>query len=240
MRRGKNIFWGLLFLLGAFAVLAGKMGLFEGVGFWSVLVSIGLTGILIDGIVRRSWEMILFPLAFLAIVNSRVLGIEKLVPWPVLGAALLGSIGLSMLFPMKSRHGLHLLQLGGSGEVGEEEYHETVGDDGAQQVNCEVSFHSSVKYIRCSRLKRACLESSFGNLVVYFDNAELMDHEAAVDVNVSFGHMELYVPAGWHVIRSVSTSFGHAQEYGQSGTQTGDILTIKGEVSFGSLEVHHI
>ena len=87
----KNVFWGLLFILGALAVLVSKLGVFEGVGFWSVLFSIGLIGILINGIIHRSWGTILFSTAFLAIVNSALLGIEKLVPWPVLGAALLGT-----------------------------------------------------------------------------------------------------------------------------------------------------
>ena len=77
----KNVFWGLLFLLGAFAVLAGRLGVFRGVGFWSVLFSIGLLGVLVNGIIHRSWGTILFSAAFLAIVNSSLLGIEKLVPW---------------------------------------------------------------------------------------------------------------------------------------------------------------
>lgn len=41
----KNVFWGLLFILGALAVLVSKLGVFEGVGFWSVLFSIGLIGL---------------------------------------------------------------------------------------------------------------------------------------------------------------------------------------------------
>lgn len=56
----KNVFWGLLFILGALAVLVSKLGVFEGVGFWSVLFSIGLIGILINGIIHRSWGTILF------------------------------------------------------------------------------------------------------------------------------------------------------------------------------------
>lgn len=241
MNKGKNVFWGLLFLLGAIAVLAGRMGVFEGIGFWSVLVSIGLAGVLIDGIIKRSWGMILFSLAFLAIVNGNVLGIEKLVPGPVLGAALLGTIGLSMLFPMKHRHGNHLYRLNGYKQTGEEEYQETVDSDGAEQVNCDVSFKSAAKYIQCTQLKKARLESSFGNLAVYFDNAMLRNHEAVVELEVSFGNMELYIPAGWQVICNVSTSFGHVEEQGQRGMRNGeDVLTIQGDVSFGTLEIHHI
>ena len=41
----------------------------------------------------------LFSLAFLIIVNDELLGLEAITPWPVLGAALLGSLGLNLLFP---------------------------------------------------------------------------------------------------------------------------------------------
>lgn len=41
----------------------------------------------------------MLPLAFLIIVNDKVLGMEAITPWPVLGAAVLGSIGLKFLFP---------------------------------------------------------------------------------------------------------------------------------------------
>ena len=95
----KNVFWGVLFLLGACAVIAGRLGFLDGIGFWSILFSLVLAAVLIRGIVRRSWGMILFSVAFLCIVNDRLLGIEKLTPWPVLGAALLGTIGLNLLFP---------------------------------------------------------------------------------------------------------------------------------------------
>lgn len=236
----KNVFWGLLFLLGAFAVLAGRLGVFRGVGFWSVLFSIGLLGVLVNGIIHRSWGTILFSAAFLAIVNSSLMGIEKLVPWPVLGAALLGTIGLNILFPSRHRHGHYICARGNNGEVGEVEYHEEVGNDGSEQVNCEVSFHSSVKYIQCSRLKSADLSSSFGGLTVYFNNAMLQDHAAHVKVDVSFGNMELYVPVGWRVICNVSSSFGHVEEHGFCRGDETEMLTIDGDVSFGTLEIYYI
>ena len=102
MRDRKNVFWGILFLLGACAVIAGQLGFLEGIGFWSILFSLVLAAVLIRGIIRRSWGMILFSIAFLCIINDRLLGIEKLTPWPVLGAALLGTIGLNLLFPRRN------------------------------------------------------------------------------------------------------------------------------------------
>ena len=39
--KGGKIFWGILFLLGAAAFLVSRLGLLEGISFWSILFSIG-------------------------------------------------------------------------------------------------------------------------------------------------------------------------------------------------------
>ena len=145
-----------------------------------------------------------------------------------------------MLFPSRHHHGHYVYNGGIGGEVGEVEYHEEVSNDGSEQVNCGVSFHSSVKYIQCTQLKSLNLDSSFGGLTVYLNNAVLKGHEAFVNVDVSFGNMELYIPAGWRVICNVSSSFGSVQEHGRCRGEEADMLTINGEVSFGTLDIYYI
>ena len=98
-RRTKKVFWGVLLLLGAVALLVNRMGFLEGFGFWSILFSAILVGTLVKGLAKRSFGEILFSLAFLVIVNDELLHLEAITPWPVLGAALLGTIGLNILFP---------------------------------------------------------------------------------------------------------------------------------------------
>ena len=72
------------------------------------------------------------------------------------------------------------------------------------------------------------------------NNAVLKGHEAFVNVDVSFGNMELYIPAGWRVICNVSSSFGSVQEHGRCRGEEADMLTINGEVSFGTLDIYYI
>lgn len=71
----------------------------EGIGFWTILFNICLLTILIKGIFQRQIGTILFSAAFLIIINDKLLHLESITPWPVLGAALLGTIGLKSLFP---------------------------------------------------------------------------------------------------------------------------------------------
>lgn len=239
MKRGKNIFWGVLFLAGAAALLVGKMGLLGGIGFWSVLFSVGLAGVFVEGLIRRSWGRMLFALAFLAIVNGDVLGIEKLVPWTVLGVAALGTIGLNMLFPLKRRYG-HQGNMVWTKGVGEDCYDVVIGEDGGERVNCEISFGSSAKYISSSSLKEVRLESSFGTLEVHLDHVVLKEQQARVLMEVSFGSIELYVPAEWHVVFDVSSAFGGVKEYGHDNPNGENVLFVNGEVSFGELDIHYV
>ena len=104
MRKGKNIFWGLLFVLGAVFILVNRLGYFEGISIVTVIFTIIIAGALIDSIFHRSFGGILFSLAFLCILYDELLGIENLTPWPVLAAALCGTIGLNMIFKEKKRN----------------------------------------------------------------------------------------------------------------------------------------
>ena len=72
MSSRKSFFWGMVLLLAAAALLLGRLGYLEGVGFWTILFSAFLISFLVKGIVRLRIGTILFSLAFLVIVNDKI------------------------------------------------------------------------------------------------------------------------------------------------------------------------
>lgn len=105
MRMSRNsgkILWGLLFLLGAVYLIASKIWSLPGISVFNVILGVFCVWVLIEGIRHVNFWEILFPIAFICILFSPQLGLSAFTPWPVLGAALLGSIGLSMIFKPKS------------------------------------------------------------------------------------------------------------------------------------------
>lgn len=233
MKNGKKIFWGILFLLAAVAVIAGGLGYFEGFSFWKVLFTIGLIGVLVEGVCYRSFGNILFSLAFIAILYDQQLGIEAITPWPILGAALLGTIGLHILFPniQKSKYiGKHKSSC------------RNTEDDNldSDNVHFEVNFGEAVKYLTSKELSMAHLECSFGSLNVYFDNALLLNGEADIHAECSFGNLVLYVPSEWKVVVKASTVCGGVEEHGCCNPEGTNTLYIRGEVSFGAMEIYYI
>lgn len=236
MKRGKNIFWGIVLILCAVFIVVNKLGYFEGIGIFTLLFTVAVAAGLIDSVARRSFGGILFCLAFLGILYDKQLGIEALTPWPILGVALLGTIGLDMIFKPKKKSCKYEKNF----EWNNESYQEIIDEESDEWVHCEVSFSSTTKYINSTNFKKADLECSFGSLSVYFDNAVLADGKAAVNLEVSFGAMKLYIPKTWKVVMNLDNAFGGCKEYGTCSGSDENTLMINGEVSFSGLEIYYI
>ena len=238
-RGAKSVFWGVLLLLGAAALVVGRLGYLEGIGFWTILFTLFLIGFVVNGLVNRSFGEILFAVAFLIIVNDKLLGLESITPWPVLGAALLGTIGLNLLFPGFRKGGKSHVKLTVNGKdyegktpVFEESWE---GDS----VSYENAFGEAVKYIS-GPIRHVRADNSFGSMQIYFTDAQLVNGSAEINVEVAFGSMILYVPASWRVVVNTTNAFGGTKERGQCNPQGTTVLYVKGEVSFGSLQIRYV
>lgn len=230
----KRVFWGIFFIAGAVALLVSRMGLLGELNIWTILLTVLLIGGLFKSIVYRSISGVLFSLAFLAIVHGETLGITAITPWPVLGAALLGSIGLSIIFqPYKSfkKHGRghHDAEFFGSTE--------TVDGD---QIHLETSFGSAIKYITSDDFKRASFNCSFGAMKVYFDNALIQQGSAEIYVDISFAGVELFIPKTWKVENRVDMSFAGVEEKNRSESTGTPVVYLTGEVSFSGVTIIYI
>ena len=237
-RQARNIFWGVLFLLGAVALVAGRLGYLGGIGVWNILVTLCLAALLADGLLRRRFGEILFAAAFLIITYDKQLGLESITPWPVLGAALLGTVGLKLLFPGFEKKGGHgWVTINGHRYDGKKPVSEERRDGGS--VSYKNVFGESVKYVT-GKIGHVSAENAFGSLHLYFTDAALQNGSASVDVENSFGKTTLYVPADWRVELSTETAFGSVKEKGRCNPQGATVLSIRGETSFGSVEVRYV
>lgn len=242
MKNLKNIFWGVLLLLGAVAVLASSMGYLEGFNVGHIILTVILAAGVIEGVLNRSIGTILFSIAGIVIVNDELLGLEEITPWPVLCAAILGTIGLNMIFPESKRKGKHGHRHGGvyinkPTEMNEES---VVINENGDEVNYETAFGEAVKYINSTNLAVANLECNFGCLSAYFNEATLANGVAAVNVECNFGTVELYVPSTWTVENDGHAVFGTVEEKGRCNPDGQNILRLSGGAHFGCIEIHYI
>ena len=239
--RRKNVFWGIFLLAAAAFIIIGGMGYFGDVSGWTISFSILLIAWFIESLLKLRWGGMLFSLAFGAILFDEALGIESITPWPVLGAALLGSIGLNMIF--KKKHEDHISVDFNIEHDNKKRNNGCLSDvqvEEDEMFRCDVSFGSSVKYVNSKSLKLADLQNAFGSLMVYFDNAEISDGKAMAKVDNAFGKMTLFIPKEWETRVEVTKSFGNVTEVGRPTGESGKVFVIKGESAFGQLEIQYI
>ena len=235
MKNRGNVFWGIFLLAAAAFIVVGSMGLFGDISFWTIGFSVVLLAWFVRSIFKGSFGGMLFSLAFGAILFDEVLNIEEITPWPVLGAALLGTIGLNLIFK-KDKEKFVGVRMGH--KFGGQLVDEQVSDD--EIFKCEMAFGNSVKYVNSTNLKLVNLESSFGSLTVYFDEAKLADGSAHIRVENSFGKMTLFVPKEWNTNVNIDRAFGNVSEIGRPTRECETKVYIEGETSFGQFEINYI
>ncbi len=230
----KNLFWGIFFIFAAVYAIINRLGIFPDIGLYRILLTILFLWILAGGFKRMNFYKILFPLAFLAILYDRPLGITALTPWTVLLAALFGSIGLSMIFrgarasiDIRMPAGPDLLGIGNESCTGE-------------RIRCENNFGTAIRYIQSDHFCSADLENNFGTLSVYFDSAVVDNGCAYVTAESNFGTLNLYIPKEWRTQHTLDRAFGTVHESGNCTASGDTVLHIEGSANFGAINLFYI
>lgn len=235
----RNWFWGIFFVAAGFFVVASQVGGFMHLGFWSIVATVLLAAAFIGSIVDVNFFGIFVSAALLYAIYQRPFGWPLVSVWLLLLTAVLVSIGLGIIFhgrPRRRRVWRKYCPESCGSRGTAEEYVD--GDS----VSISESFNESSKYLHAECLRQANIANSFGKLSVYFDNVRLSPEGAEVYVDVSFGKMEMYLPREWRVVDQVRVSAGAVtnDSYGKAVSADAPVLTVRGRVSFGNLELIYV
>ncbi len=227
MSKKKNTVWGIIFIILAGLILLKGFGILEDIFSWKLIIAALLVSWLIDGLRRRDWGSILFPVAFLVVLFAK----NYVSPSSVIGAAIFGTIGLGILFGNKSK----------KNAADYIEYSEVADDTVTDNTfTFSNSFESAVKYVKADNFERANINCSFGEVKVYFDDAQIHCDEAIIHVDDKFGSINLYVPKEWYVTNEATAMFGGVEEKNRSITTGSPKVKITGNVGFGNITVTYI
>jgi predicted membrane protein len=230
----ERYFWGALFILASIFIVINRLGYFPSVNAFSLILTVFLGAVIVKSIPQLNFTGILFPIAFIFIIYDKALGITELTPWTVLLAALLGSIGLSMIFHkhMKLTHHHH--------HHNQDYKFEKIDIEDQSNVVFKSAFGASIKYINTDHFERGDLECSFGAMKIYFDHATMRNENALVKLEVSFSGVELYVPKTWKVDDKTNVFLGGVDEKNRSNEKATNTLTLVGNVSFSGVEIIYV
>lgn len=235
-----NLLFGILLLVAAAYVLTRKLGfwdiLLHGMSVWTLILTIFLVVILVEGVEKKSFGQILVPAALLLCVHSKRLSFGLISPWSIFVAAILATVGLNILFPSFKRK-RRLIKKDGQVILNDAAYtNETQSGD---YTYFENHFSSGVKYMT-GEISDIQITSSFGSFELYLNNAQPKNHTCHVDLTSSFGEVTVYIPASWMVVPNVRKSFGDVKEIGHCNPAGENVVYLNGDVSFGNLNIKYI
>jgi len=245
-----RIFWGVFLILSAAILVVSQLHLIAYTfSFWVIVATIFLIAMLLQSLIYFQIPGVVFSLAFLAILFAKPLGITALVPWTILGAALLISIGLSMILrPLVIKHRPWMGVHHGNFNYGHHKGFVNVkySDDpdvktvDAPDVDVYVKMGSSIRYVKSDDFKTANIDVNMGTAKVYFENVTVKD-EAIIHVNVSLGNAELYVPSNWNIVKGINNNMSNVNETGSPNVDSDSpIVQVDGLVSLGNLKINYI
>lgn len=238
----KNYFWGLFLVLAAVYLIISRLGYLPAVGVFTIIATIICIAAFVHSLLHLSFGGMLFPLAFISILYDKQLGITAITPWTVLLAALLGTIGLNLIFSKTKRkykwkrnwdhHGKHKI-------AGNDHFENGENIEG-EYVYMKSSFGSLLRYVTSDNLRYAELEANFSGVKIYFDNAKVPSGNATLNLDVNFSGIEIFVPENWKIINHLGSSFGGVSEKGKTPSGETVTLTLEGENSFSGITVYYV
>lgn len=229
------------FLVAALFIAAGALLLARNVGW--------ITSQLFDILV--SWQMLLIVVGIYMMVKRAfirglvvfAIGAYFLSPhigWlpvnvnAILLPVILMAIGLAFIFKPRRRR----QPSGGEHRRGKEfasaEYNSSDG-----VLRSKNSFSGIRQVVLDEVFKGGTVQNMFGGTIVDLRRTTLAEGETYIDVECTFGGIEIYVPSQWKVVFRCNTCVGGCEDkrFGDGVIDHSRLLVIRGDITFGGIEI---
>lgn len=233
--KNKSVFWGLFCISIAVLIVISKLGMFLEFNWFSIVVAVLMLPLIISSIIGRDFFGVIMPLAIIAIMFTKQLGIENFSSFTIIGIALLLIIGLSIIFPnkrakenYKTNHSFH------DGNVKTE----VINDE---EVSLYSKFGGSAKYINSNNLRHVRVDASFSGIKVYLDGATFSSDGVTIEIWSDFSGVELYIPKECNVEKSIECFFAGTDEEGiKNSPKTGAKIMLSGKIKFSGVTIIYV
>lgn len=238
-------FWGIFFLAAAALVVVNQMGILTyKLGFWAIIGSIIFVLSLIDGIINRRITESVFSIAFLLMIYAQPLHITKLVPWTILLAAVLISIGLGIIF----RNRFHTVAYANKKikdfrnkreSISDHIFTDTVSNDKGAHVVIDQTFSDTSRYIHSKELETIDVNGKMGDINIYLDNAQAASDTVVMNLNITMTDLNIFLPLSWQIDNNLGTSLGELEIEGTSNGG-GPTLLLQGHASLSDIDIKYV
>lgn len=106
-------------------------------------------------------------------------------------------------------------------------------------VNIDARFSGMNLQNDSRNFKGGRIDVRFGGVDLDLRQAAIDGEEAVIDIDVTFGGLELKVPREWQVVVNVDTTMGSVEDKSVPPMNPGPRLLLRGEAVFGGVEIRH-
>jgi len=207
-------------------------------------MSFGIWGVIWPAIIIAlglSWSIRRFSIFSLGVVALGTyfllfnLGVITLVlTWGIIWPSLLVLLGLGIIFEAFRPHKRKWRKYCTGDHKQSIEYTE---DDGFVRYDC--SFCDEDRKLIVDELTGGDIDLPFGKCVLDLTEVKHVKNGAVMKVDVAFGSCDLIIPRAIKAVIRQDKAFGSVETFGSADPNTSEVLAVKGDVSFGNLNIRY-
>lgn len=245
----KNIIKGIICLAVAAVIILASAGylnfaIFAGMSTLSLVASIIVAVIFVGAIIDRELDGIIIFGGVLLKLLETPLGLQIKIPVLIAVIVLLLMARHFLLPDRKSRLTVMTDEAGNCmyKEIDSRSREVNVSEEDGSYVYAKNRFSGIVKYINSFNFQKAQIDSRFGGVELYFNDAKVPSGHAELELDTKFSGVEIYVPRNWTIVNNLHCKMGEIQVERMllEGEESPVELVISGYTEFGGVEVKRI
>ena len=244
MIKKHNLLPGLTLITIAIVMMGSAMGIIPDIPWFRLAGAILLGSWTIKALTDRDFFGMLVSISLIAWMFEKEFMIEHLTPFPLVVAAAFLGIGLNMIIGKRNKT-ISFEYTDEGGKHGRLDWSDKDAEDISREkwtegrtVLLENTFNATSKYVNSVAFSEAKLENAFGSANVYFNNANVYENQATIELENAFGEMNIYLPGKWRASISQNSTFGHISIHGEPNRDMdAPLVIIKAESAFGALHI---
>ena len=201
---------------------------------------------LLDGLINRRITESVFSIAFILMIFAEPLHITRLVPWTILLAAVLISIGLGIIF----RNRFHTVVYANKKiknfrnkreAITDHIFTDTVSKEQGAHVVVDQTMSDTSRYIHSKELETIDVNAKMSDVNLYLDDAQAANETVTMNVNLTMTDLTIYLPLSWQVESNMASTF-MSGDFEIDGTSNGGgpTLIIQGRSNMSDIKIEYV
>lgn len=223
----RNVFLGIIFLVGAVAVLLGMLGVFPSHYIPHSIIAAALIAVVVRSLKKAQFFGVFLPLGVVAWLFEPLLDISASF-WQIMLCALLFAVAFTLIFrPLKEKK-----RAARTTEAAEK-------DD--SHVSVDGSMTNLVTYVTSQTLESVRVTAAYSSLEIYLNTAFAAGDTVEMTFDTRLSGIKLYLPKAWKLQNDLDTGMSHLECKNTPSDAAGTVtLHLTGKARMCGIDVWYV